>query len=344
MAIIICFLIVLSVFFDILKVKSNIFYWFLGGLLVLLATFGNRQSFPDYYEYVEAYEYGSERFEVTFSILNALANKLGSISWLFFFYASISVFSKLYVIKKMSKHYWASIAVYLSYFFVLHDLIQIRAGAASGLLLLALFYYTQNKRLKCFFMICIASLFHVSAIIGLVILFFSFIPYNKKMWILFLFTSFVVAGFTAVIIPDSLYFLDFLSYYLHYADEAYINEHGTANLFSVQQLLRYFFYYLIMYRSNYVFEAETNLALFKTFFIATVLFCFLSFIPAAAFRLSDLLYPVEILILPNLLVRLKTKVDTSAQEELTITFSKSYLFLLLLNMVIIVFISFYLSF
>ena len=60
--------------------------------------------------------------------------------------------------------------VYISNIFVLHDMIQIRAAVASGMLLLAVFYKVRSQFIPFIVTTIIAFLFHYSAILILPII------------------------------------------------------------------------------------------------------------------------------------------------------------------------------
>lgn len=109
--------------------------------------------------------------------LNALG--LG-VNALFFVYAALSIPLRLSAICKLSPLPILTLSVYISYFYQLHDLMQIRCAVASALFLFALYFRAEKKWWYALLLILLGFLFHYSALAGLVIFFFS----NKelKMW------------------------------------------------------------------------------------------------------------------------------------------------------------------
>ena len=329
------FVITICILLDSLRVRNNLLYLLIGILLVLFATFSDRSSMPDYVEYVDAYKYGSERIEYSFVLITQISKSLGSISYLFFIYACISIGIKMYLIKKVSIHYWASLALYLSYFFVLHDLIQIRAGAASAFLMLSFYMLYKDKKIASFLFWLLAIIFHYSAAIGIAAFFFKKIGYDRRKWS-YIFIVGMVIGITGVLfLPNSIEGVEALQYYLHYSDESYVEEHGGINFLSVQQTLRYLIYFCIMYLSQYLNETR-GIFWFRLYFFGTLILCVASVVPAFVFRLSDLFYVTEIFVIPNAILRIKQGVNRY-------TIKRQYLLFVLINIIIVCFVSKYLK-
>lgn len=110
--------------------------------------------------------------------LSYYLNSLGfGINAFFFAYAAMSIPLRLTAILKLSPLPILTLAIYISYFYQLHDLMQIRCAVASALFLFALYFRAQKKWWKALFFILIGMLFHYSAFAGIVILFFS----NKEL-------------------------------------------------------------------------------------------------------------------------------------------------------------------
>ena len=116
--------------------------------------------------------------EPTMVYLSYYLNSLGlGVNALFFAYAIMSIPLRLGAIIKMSPLPILTLAIYISYFYQLHDLMQIRCAVASSLFLFALYFRAEKKWWKAAFCILIGFLFHYSAITGFVIFFFS----NKEL-------------------------------------------------------------------------------------------------------------------------------------------------------------------
>lgn len=106
--------------------------------------------------------------------LSYYLNQLGlGVNALFFAYALMSIPLRLGAILKFSPLPILTLAIYISYFYQLHDLMQIRCAVASALFLFAIYYRAEKKWWRAVLLILVGILFHYSAFAGLVILFFS---------------------------------------------------------------------------------------------------------------------------------------------------------------------------
>lgn len=109
--------------------------------------------------------------EISFVYISYFLNVLGlSVNALFFAYALLSVPLRLTAIWKMSKLPILTLSIYISFYYQLHDLVQIRCAVASALFLLAVYYQTENNRKAALAFILLGTLFHYSALAGLIIL------------------------------------------------------------------------------------------------------------------------------------------------------------------------------
>ena len=163
-------------------------------ILICVVTFRNGEYLPDYDEYENAFEalkYGTDyrTLEFTFGSISSIAISLGGSSLLMFaIYAFLSVGIRYYAIRKYAPFFVFSLAAWVSSFFLLHDLIQIRGAVSSALLLWIIPLIHKKKFIKAFFLWIIALLFHRSAIAFIPIFFFSRENGHWKMWLLALST------------------------------------------------------------------------------------------------------------------------------------------------------------
>lgn len=167
------------------KVENLYAYVLVGILLVVAATF--RPTFmPDYESYVETItsNIGSERLEPSFYLLSFLGrisgtNPLGT----FFLYALFGTGIMMYVVKRDSKFVWFSILLFISIYFILGEMIQIRQAVAISLVMFSI-KYIYDKSLKKYLITTIAAvLFHYSAIIMLPLYYLSPTRNNPKPYI-----------------------------------------------------------------------------------------------------------------------------------------------------------------
>lgn len=158
----------------------------LGIITVILITVcvWRSEDMCDYAMYLRMYSMGggekvNRELEPTFAMIVSV-----SPVFLIFLaiYALLSVSSHVYAILRNSPNIWLSFVLYLTLYFVLHDMVQIRAAVAIGLLLIAVRYVVERKWVYYYVLVGIAACFHYSSAI---FLFLYFIPYkhlNKWVW------------------------------------------------------------------------------------------------------------------------------------------------------------------
>lgn len=126
----------------------------------------------DYFEFREEVEYGYQILE--YSILNFSNNYF----WLFFITALLVVSSYLYVFKKLSVDYLASIYIYITFNFYTFFFNGLRQGIAMAIVALSIPYLIQKKFLFFLIFIILSSFFHKSALI--MVLFYFLINLKIK--------------------------------------------------------------------------------------------------------------------------------------------------------------------
>lgn len=125
--------------------SSNSLYIILVICLVCVAGFRSGSTLPDYATYAGYYSNVvagqlSYFIEISFVLLAKLSNIIladNSIV-LFVIYAIIGVSLKTYAIKKLTPLFFLSLLIYISNYFILHEMIQIRAGVATAFILLSI--------------------------------------------------------------------------------------------------------------------------------------------------------------------------------------------------------------
>ena len=169
--------------------KSKLLYVLMGISLIIVAGFRDGQRMPDYETYEGMYYVVvSDSFSYFIEISFIYIAKLSSVIVeenpvaLFIIYAIIGVTLKLFSIKKLSNLYFYSLVIYTSNYFILHEMIQIRAGVATAFILLSI-VSVYNRNLKhFFFLIGCATLFHYSSIVFLFLWFLRKNSYNKYLY------------------------------------------------------------------------------------------------------------------------------------------------------------------
>ena len=278
--------------------QSNVLLLFVvWGMLVCIATFrpdmADKKNYAFFFNYPE---YG-ERFEIGFKYLTGLIKRFGaSLTFFFFFFAGISIALKLWAIRKMTTLLWGSLAVYVSNFFILHDMIQMRCAVASGLLLHAV-YFVWKRNLSAFLATAsIAMLFHYSAIIIFPLWFLSTKAPQRLFYMMLIPASYLLAGFFSLV------------QYIRYIPIAGIERlwysyEGTMgdniNIFNAWTLLRVAFCLFILLNIKHISMYNSfAVVLAKVYAIALSCFVLFSDLPVVSWRISELYMVVEVILLP----------------------------------------------
>lgn len=158
---------------------KKMLYAIFGIAMIMIAGLREVGSTPDTESY-EAMYYAKEgdltallrepSFDIITDILQSMS--LG-INGLFFAYAILAVPIQLGALWKLSKIPLLTLTIYISYYYMIHDMVQIRCAVASGLFLWAIYFYVEQKKLISLLFILLGTFFHYSAIAGLLMFFFG---------------------------------------------------------------------------------------------------------------------------------------------------------------------------
>ncbi len=137
--------------------------------LVIVETFRDGTINPDFDLYLQYIIYPNSYkgdAEASFFKISEYTYLFGgNYLTVFFIYAILGISIKLYAIYRFSINIIYSICVWMSFSFILHDLIQIRAAVAAALLLLMIPFVVQKKYWCAVSVWIIAIAFHNSALI-----------------------------------------------------------------------------------------------------------------------------------------------------------------------------------
>lgn len=128
-----------------------VMYVILGIALILTAGLRGFESTPDTEGYVAMFEGTAdaiqELVEPSFTFITTIMNAMDfDATSLFLTYAIISVPIHLSILWRLSKDYpFTILTIYISYYFMMHEMVQIRAGVAAGLFLWAIYYYVEKE-------------------------------------------------------------------------------------------------------------------------------------------------------------------------------------------------------
>lgn len=147
----------------------------IGILMILIAGLREVGSTPDTEAYEDMFNGKYEAIleavtEPSFTFIAYILHTLSlGITSLFFVYALLSVSIHLSAFWKISEYPLMTLTVYCSFYYMMHDLVQIRGGVAAAFFVWAIYFYQRNYKWKSFVMILLGTLFHYSAASGLII-------------------------------------------------------------------------------------------------------------------------------------------------------------------------------
>lgn len=292
------------------KVRISTFVIFIIGIvLVLLAGFKpigiDRDSF-NYINMIQAPFSVDNLYlrEPAFNLIQIINNILfkSSTTTFFVIFAFLGVTMKLMAIIRGSLYPVLSLAIYVFFYYILHDLTQIRVGVASGLFLLAINDRVHGRNKKALIKTLTAVCFHYSALMALVIFAINKNKINKGLYLLLpiigiassLFLNATVLSFVAQIVPDflSLKMLSYLS----------VQKNDMLNQINV-----FNFYYsalLVIYSSLILFIGvninKNDIIYIKLLGLGLFFFYAMSFIPVMAFRISEFYCIVIVILFANI--------------------------------------------
>ena len=172
--------VLLSFFEEQLRDRDKlVLYVVFGVAMILIAGMRAVGSTPDTEAYEELFYKDTDSvamilYEPSFNlIINFLQSLSVGVNALFFTYAIISVPIHLSLFWKVSKLPLLTLTIYISYYFMMHEMVQIRAGVAAGLFLWAVYFHVEKKKLLTLLFLLLAVFFHYSAIAGFAIFLFT---------------------------------------------------------------------------------------------------------------------------------------------------------------------------
>lgn len=240
-------------------------------------------------------------YEKSFEYISLLAQFVFSdaVAGLFFIYAAISIAVKFYAIRVASKNPLLSIVIYLGVFFILHEYIQIRVGAAIAFSILAIHYLGEDRRRNAIFCILIAIIFHQSSLMMLMVFPFLKLRVTPLLMIpaFFIGLIFKYIDFSVVIFN----FLDLIkiekiqTYTALFQD---LEEQRDINIFNYKVFLFMIFNLFIYKNIDSLKDNGTKYYLNMSSLGISFFFVF-SFFPVLSFRIYEYLISSIIILYPN---------------------------------------------
>ena len=282
--------------------QSSLLLFIIASCLITVCVFRG-DWMRDYAQYVEAYFSNDERMEISWKIICYLTDWAKTPLLVFFFYASISVSITIWAIVRQSKTVLLSLLIWISYIFIIQDMIQIRQGVASAIFLASIPFIREHNFKKYLIYNCIGAIFHISAIAVLPIyLLRKSNSTNKKIYLSLIPFSYILLFLNMGIVYIMQYIpIDFIqSLWITKSQMLYVTE--GVNLFNMRQILLIIISTILWLRIDNIRKAYPESILYiKIFTISICVFILLFDVPDIASRLNIILAITEVIAIPSLL-------------------------------------------
>lgn len=302
-----CILALVSNYFS--KKTKNFFVGIIFIVLFSVAIFREIGFDQDSLMYYYMFRNDEIKTEISFQLITKVIKNIlhGDFFYILVFYAFIAMFIKFYFINKTTDFIIFSTLLYFSYFFLLQEMTQIRAGVASAFLMLVVKNIIDKKINYAIFFFLLAILFHTSSIAFFPIFFLATKSLNKKMYIVLIIGSYLIY-------PYINNFTEILSIYINNdriiakANSYGLDNGKRLNIFNAWQIIRIVFSLLFVFFSKKLqLKNEYSILLIKLYLISTCVFVLLSDNPVFAGRISDLYAATDIVLIPFLLYLIPQK-------------------------------------
>ncbi len=257
---------------------------------------------PEYYATAEP------GIDLIISFLNLFS--ISTVNVFFLTFSLIAVTLKFKALPNITPFFFLSILIYFSNMYLLQEMTQIRSAIASGFLLLCIPDIVHRKKLPFLGKVFLSSLVHYSSIIILPLYFFDPRKINRGLYAALIFIT-IFLSFANV---DMLNLLAKLPFVFISAKVEKYNEimsmgiHLELNRFNVFILLKICLAFFLLYHVKVLQQKnEYAVVCLKIYITSIICFYFFSHIPVFAFRISELLGVVEIVMIPMLLLVIKEK-------------------------------------
>lgn len=282
-------------------------YWSVAIVLILCATIRDpgfdRDSLNYEYRFLHPYDDRAMVKEPTFvGIVEFIRLFSDDVHVLFFCYALLGVSLKFLAFRKLTPLYFLPLAIYMGNYYVLHELTQIRAGVASAFFLLAIPPLAQGKRWVAFFLMAAAAMFHFSALAYLPVLVLNDKPLSK--WWRIAMATIVPIGYAFYLLgidTDIIALINIPG--LTHKVEIYqgLRDKGVLgyqiNVFNAVFLVKLLIYFYLLYFYDTLVHFGRYISLMlKVMALSIAVFLFFAGLPVVAFRVSEMLSVVDIIL------------------------------------------------
>lgn len=321
---------ILILFFAVTQEKYTVktrkqFFWSFACVLILFAGFRGQNvdrdysGYKSYFDNVASIEFlftNSDYFfssvqrslEPSITIIMSFVKTIFSHGFplVILIYAILSVSLKMVAIKRMSDYFLYSLLIYFAGAFLLQDMTQIRIAVASGFLLLSIPHIVDRNIKKFSLFLFLAILFHYSAIIFIPFYFFNTKKINQGLYISLILASILLAAIKfnpiEILLNSNI---EFIVQNIK-AQIAARTQFQKVNIFNVIMLFHVFMCITFILLNKKIDNKYTTI-LTKIYSFSVIFFYLFSFHPIMAFRTSEVLNIVQIILIPQLISVVKPK-------------------------------------
>jgi len=298
------FFIILSVFsfFSPIEFKGKQFiFWSFGLGFFILAAFRGEGVDKDYDNYITMFNTPDFAVEPTFTLISSFVHTYLSsdIIYVFIIYAILGITIKFIAIRKLTKLWFLSLVIYCSFFFLLHEMTQIRVGIASAFLLLCIKPIYERNFKNFLIFATLGFLFHYSAILIFPLWFLKDKP-RKNLLIYSIPIAYLLffLGIDLIVtipIPGIQEKIEIYKALQEMGGE----ESKPINVFNLYMLTKIGMFYFMLYKYDVIIlNNKYSPILIKIYCISLLAIPIFANIQTFGFRISELFGIVEIILIP----------------------------------------------
>ncbi len=259
-------------------------------------------SFSEYFFEFSSFSFHEPFFHFSVVVLKKVFGS--QLPFYFLYFAILAITIKTIVFFKYADFFFLSLAVYYSTFLPLHEMTQIRIAVGGGIVLYAWFLYSENQKLKCFIIICIACLFHYSSLLGLIV--FVFDSNKPKSYYYYIIIALFIIGCLFKVDSKSLIIAlnitgisDKVAAYKA-AEDAGLAIYEKSNIFNTIYFSKLIIFVLLAFIGQTINQNNWYHLFLKIFGLSLALHVFLSADPSMSFRISELLSLTSVFLIASL--------------------------------------------
>ncbi len=272
--------------------------------------------------------------EPSFWVIAYLSKLLSDVSVrpLLVIYALLNVSINVYAIKKLTSYPLTAVFCFTFLFFPLHTMTQIRVGVACAIFLLAIPDIVERNCKSFLFKAVFAMMFHYSVIVIFVTYLLNHKSISNRLYLSLPIIGLFFAFFRESLFSALNFMVVFLPEFLGHKVQIYIallemDIGNRINLFSIYYTGLLIIYYFSVF-NIYKYKSKYDIIFIKLLGWVLFVYYFMSFLPAIAVRVSEILSVIIIFIFPSLVRCFKQKLFIMAAIS-------TYVLMLFLNNVFV---------